>query len=179
MPLSVGIKSRNLENGWIGSCMNNLIGSDIGLVHLLSALLATITGSLVLIMRKGTKRHKQVGYVYVFSMLVLNGTAFMTYRLFGGFGIFHYGAIGSALTVIGGMIPVIKKPKGWINRHYAFMYWSVIGLYAAFASESFTRIPETPFFGMVGIATGVIMLIGAIGFGRYRKSWHRQFSKSI
>lgn len=155
--------------------MNNLIGSDIGLVHLLAALLAIITGTIVLFMKKGTKRHKQVGYTYVFSMLLLNATAFMTYRLFGGFGIFHYGAIGSALTLVGGMIPVIKKSKGWINRHFGFMYWSVIGLYAAFASETFTRIPETPFFSMVGIATAVIMLLGAIGFVKYRKSWYQQF----
>lgn len=159
--------------------MDNLIGSDIGLVHLLSAFLATITGTMVLFMKKGTKRHKQVGYVYVISMLVLNGTAFMTYRLFGGFGIFHYAAFGSALTVMGGMIPVIKKNKGWIHRHFAFMYWSVIGLYAAFASETFTRIPETPFFGMVAIATGAIMLIGAIVYSKSRKTWKHQFAKSL
>ena len=157
--------------------MNNLIGSDIGFIHLMAAFVATITGTMVLFMKKGTKRHKQVGYVYVFSMLLLNATAFMTYRLFGGFGIFHYGAIGSALTVLGGIIPAIKKSKGWVNRHLAFMYWSVVGLYAAFASETFTRVPETPFFGMVGIATGTIMLLGAIGFSKYRKSWHRQFDR--
>ena len=61
--------------------MNNLIGSAVGLIHLLAALLATITGTMVLFMKKGTKRHKKIGYVDVFSMLLLNATAFMTYRL--------------------------------------------------------------------------------------------------
>ncbi|OEK06940.1 DUF2306 domain-containing protein [Roseivirga misakiensis] len=157
--------------------MDNLIGSNVGLVHLISALVAVITGVFVLIVRKGTKQHVKIGYVYVASMLVLNVTAFMTYRLFGGFGIFHYAAIASTLTLIGGMIPVIqRKKKGWIYRHFSFMYWSVIGLYAAFASEALTRIPETPFFGMVGIATAGIMLLGTIIFVRFKKTWQQQFA---
>mgnify|MGYP006270489875 CR=1 FL=1 len=32
------------------------------------------------------------------------------------------------------------------------MYWSVVGLYAAFAAEILTRIPDTPFLNMVGLA---------------------------
>ncbi|MFY0591529.1 DUF2306 domain-containing protein [Roseivirga sp.] len=158
--------------------MNNLIVSDIGLVHLISALLATLTGSIVLIITKGTRRHIQLGYVYTGSMLVLNITAFMTYRLFGGFGIFHVAAVASMLTLIGGMVPIIRrKDKGWIYRHFSFMYWSVIGLYAAFASEALTRIPETPFFGMVGIATAAIMMLGTVFFVRYKKVWRLQFGK--
>jgi uncharacterized membrane protein len=38
----------------------------------------------------------------------------------------------------------------------------VLGLYAAFASELSVRIPERPFYTMVGIATGVIFLIGSV-----------------
>ena len=158
--------------------MNNLIGSDIGLIHLLSSLLAIVTGTIVILAGKGTKFHKRLGYVYVFSILLLNITAFMTCRLFGTFGIFHYAAIASSLTLLGGMIPAIKRTnKGWIYRHFSFMYWSVIGLYAAFVSETLTRIPETPFFGMVGIATAIITLIGTLFFIKYKKTWRTQFAK--
>ena len=160
--------------------MNNIIGSDIGLVHLIASLIAMVSGQVVLSMKKGTKLHKQIGYLYVFSMLVLNATAFMTYRLFGGFGIFHFAAIGSSLTIMAGILPAIRrKNKSWIYRHFTFMYWSVIGLYAAFASEALTRIPETPFFGMVGIATALIMAIGAVIFVRYKKIWKQQFVQSV
>jgi uncharacterized membrane protein len=155
--------------------MENLVHSPLGMIHLVLALISTITGSFVLGMKKGTKSHKRVGYVYFVSMIGLNGTAFMIYGLFGYFGIFHWAAVFSSLTILGGMIPVIKKPKGWIYRHFAFMYWSVIGLYAAFASETLTRVPETPFFGMVGIATALIMILGALGFRRNRKKWAKQF----
>lgn len=160
--------------------MNNLVGSEVGFIHLIAALVATASGTIVILATKGTKMHKQVGYVYAISMLILNITAFMTYRLFGTFGIFHYGAVLSLLTLLGGMLPAIKRksPK-WISRHLAFMYWSVIGLYAAFASETLTRIPETPFFGMVGVATAAIMFLGAFFFSKYRKTWDTQFSKYV
>lgn len=58
------------------------------------------------------------------------------------------------------------------------MYWSVIGLYAAFAAEILTRIPKTPFFGMVGLATGVILLIGWIVLGRNKAKSAKVFIKN-
>lgn len=147
------------------------------MIHLIASLLAVLFGTMVLIMRKGTKKHKKIGYVYVASMTVLLTTSFMTYRLFGGFGIFHYSAILSSLTLIFGIIPVLtRKPEsGWLIQHFSFMYWSVIGLYAALASEVLTRIPQTPFFGMVGLATAVILTIGAIFFVSKRRKWQNIF----
>lgn len=158
--------------------MESLVHSPLGLVHLIFALVATLTGSCVLGMRKGTQNHKRIGYVYFISMVGLNGTAFMIYGLFGYFGIFHWAAVFSTLTILGGMVPVIRKKEGWVHKHFAFMYWSVIGLYAAFASETLTRVPETPFFGMVGIATALIMIVGAMGFRRFKKNWLKQFGQS-
>ena len=149
------------------------VGGTIGLVHLLASILALIFGTLVLVKKKGTRMHVKMGYLYVAGMLVLNVTAFMLYRLFNGFGVFHVAAIGSFLTVAFGMVPIwTKKPVGkWRSFHFSFMYWSVIGLYAAFASEVLTRIPEQPFFEMVGIATGVVMLLGGIVFAWNKKKW--------
>ncbi|MDX1629833.1 MAG: DUF2306 domain-containing protein [Fulvivirga sp.] len=143
----------------------------IGFSHLISAIVALITGSMVLLDRKGTKRHQIVGYIYFISMLILNITAFMIYRLFGGFGIFHFAAIISLVTVTSGILSVLLKPNNWLFLHFSWMYWSVMGLYAAFASEVLTRIPESPFFGMVGIATGLIMLTASIIYNRKKSSW--------
>ena len=158
--------------------MEYLVGDTNGLIHLIASIIALITGSLVLLLKKGTKLHKQIGYAYVVSMGILILTAFMIYRLFGGWGIFHYTTIVSLLTVGLGMIPIwTKRPeKKWQYLHFSFMYWSVIGLYAAFAAEILVRIPKTPFFGMVGIATGTIMLIGGIIFGMNKGKWEKIFS---
>jgi hypothetical protein len=58
------------------------------------------------------------------------------------------------------------------------MYWSVMGLYAAFVAETMVRIPDAPFYNMVGWATGGVMLIGGIAFGYYKKSWETAFAQS-
>ena len=157
--------------------MNNFIGDTTGLVHVISAVFALISGTMIITMKKGTKRHVQVGYLYVISMVVLIVTAFMIYRLFGGWGVFHYASVVSLISISLGMIPIwLKKPvNNWRYLHFTFMYWSVIGLYAAFAAEMFTRIPNTPFLGMVGIVTGVIMLIGGLLFGLKKASWRTVF----
>ena len=140
----------------------NLITDSVGLVHTLTSVLAIVFGTWVLLSRKGDKRHKKLGYLYVVSMVVCLFTSFFMYNLFGGFGIFHGFAIVSAATLIGGMFPIIlKKPKHYIALHFNFMYWSVIGLYGAFLAEILTRIPPMVikdekvlplFFALVGVA---------------------------
>jgi uncharacterized membrane protein len=157
--------------------MQNLVGDEIGLIHLISSCLALLFGTYILISKKGTKQHVKIGYLYIISMGILILTAFMIYRLFNGWGIFHYTSLLSLVTIALGMIPIwIKKPvKKWKYLHFSFMYWSVIGLYAAFAAEILTRIPKTPFFGMVGIATAVIMLVGGVLFGINKAKWKKVF----
>ena len=88
-------------------------------------------------------------------------------------------ALVSLTSIALGMIPVwTKKPiNKWKYMHFSFMYWSVIGLYSALAAELLTRVPKTPFFGMVGIATGIISMIG-FGFFMGKKSkWKKVYKK--
>lgn len=157
--------------------MEHLVGDTYGFIHLISSIVALATGTLVLFMNKGTIRHKQIGYMYVISMVLLLLTSFMIYRLFNGWGIFHYTTIASLLTLSLGMIPIWTKhpPKKWRFMHFSFMYWSVIGLYSAFVAEVLTRIPETSFFGMVGISFAIIMLAGSVFFVVNKSKWSRLF----
>ncbi len=157
--------------------MAHLIGDIYGLIHLISSIVALISGTFVLIIKKGTKRHKQVGYVYVLSMAILILTAFMIYRLFNKWGVFHYATIGSLITIVLGMIPVWtkKQTKNWVFKHFSFMYWSIIGLYMAFTAEVLTRIPETPFWEMVVTTSVIIMIIGRIFFRINKPKWAKQF----
>ena len=157
--------------------MENLVGDSIGLIHLISSCCALLFGTLVLILRKGTKLHVKIGYLYVISMGILIATALMIYRLFNAWGIFHYATLFSLLTILLGMIPIWRKKPvhKWKYQHFSFMYWSVIGLYSAFLAEVLTRIPNVPFFGMVGLATFLVLLIGGIFFRIYRTKWIKVF----
>lgn len=138
--------------------------STVGLVHLLSAFVAMVTGAIVLLSTKGGLFHKRAGYVYVAAMLVLNATAFMIYHLFGHFGPFHALAIVSLTGIVGGMLPMLfrRRITGWIYLHYYFMNWSVVGLYAAFWAETLTRtLPMGRFWPVVMGATAVTASIGS------------------
>ena len=159
--------------------MNQLIGDTYGLVHLISSVVALLAGTLVLLVKKGTSLHKRVGYVYVVSMVLLLVTAFLIYRLFDGWGVFHYASVFSLITISLGMIPIwTKSPSdNWRFMHFSFMYWSVIGLYSAFAAEVLTRIPDSSFFGMVGLSFLVIMVVAAVFFSAKRAKWAKRFGR--
>ena len=165
---------------------SNLISDSTGAVHLIFSILALITGSFILIGQKGTVLHKRIGYAYVVSMTVVLVTAFAIYSLYGSFGIFHWMALFSSVTLAGGMIPMIfRRPrKSYIAYHFSFMYWSVIGLYGAFIAETLVRIPEvviessvpnSTFYTMTGIGTFVVMMAGNIFFFRNKNKWMRQY----
>jgi len=168
--------------------LENLVSGNIGIIHLFFSLLALICGTLILFLIKGTNKHKKIGYLYCISMLGVNITAFMIYRLYNKFGIFHWMAVISTLTLIGGMLPMIlRKPKSYVSLHFNFMYWSVIGLYAAFTAETLVRIPDiviesgipnTTFYKMTGIASGLTMAIGAFFAVKNNKKWMK-YDKSI
>lgn len=119
--------------------MHDLYGDQIGLVHLVSGIVAIIFGGVVLVLRKGTALHRKAGYAYVVSMVVLILSSFGIYRLFGKFGIFHVLSLVSTFSLVAGMLPMFKKQRTAADyeTHFKRMYWSVVGLYAAFAAESF------------------------------------------
>lgn len=155
--------------------MNSLIHSPIGLFHLLTAVAALVLGTVVIALQKGSKLHRLLGYAYFYSMLTMNGSAFFLYNLFGVFGPFHVAALLSLATLIAGMVPAIRrKPEnGWLRLHGTFMFFSVVGLYAALFAEILTRIPGKPFFTTVGLVTIAVTLAGAIIFNLLRNSWFR------
>jgi uncharacterized membrane protein len=139
----------------------NIIHSPLGSVHLIAAIIAMITGLIVILKgAKGNISHRRIGYIYVFSMLLLNGTAFGIYN-FGSFSMFHFFSIVSLASITTGMLPMIFKFSNKMRFHYRFMSWSVVGLYAAFIAEIFTRFIRFDYF-WVAVMIGTIA-VSAIG----------------
>ena len=141
--------------------------------HLIAACTALLAGLGVIITRKGTRLHKQLGYVYFFNMLGLNISALFIYRLTGHFGPFHGAALASLLTLIAGFLPAyLRLPHGrWLELHYEFMNWTYIGLIAAGVSEAATRLPSAPFWPAVFAGTLAVFIIGAMLIGRGRSRY--------
>ncbi len=133
--------------------------------HIGTAVSALVFGLCVILIRKGTRTHRQLGYAYFFNMLGLNISALFIYQLSGHFGPFHGAALASLLTLIAGFIPAyLHLPRGrWLELHYEFMNWSYVGLIAAGVSEVATRLPSAPFWpAVVGSMFAVFLLGGTL-----------------
>jgi uncharacterized membrane protein len=160
--------------------MNTLYGDLFGLVHLIAGILAVILGGAVLVLQKGSALHKKIGYAYCASMVVLIVTSFMIYRLFNGFGVFHFFSIVAIFSLVMGMAPMFKKKRtpADYETHFTRMYFSVVGLYAAFAAESFVRIPKLGSFWQV-VAWSFVLVLGLsmYAFFKKRPEWSRKFGK--
>src|SRR3954463_39504 len=154
--------------------------TSLGTIHLSTAIAALLSGAIVLLLRKGTRRHRQAGWTYVASMILLNATALMIYRLFGGFGPFHAAALISLASLSAGTVAAVGARRArrrgdaarratLLQRHYSFMTWSYVGLLAAAVSEITTRMPAlrpragqgAAFAVSVVIATVLVIAVGA------------------
>ena len=154
--------------------MNTLIGSTTGLIHLVAGVLALILGLAMLVMKKGTLVHRRVGYGYVLSMGVLIVSSFGIYRLFGRFGVFHALSLVSTFSLVAGMVPMFRKVRrpSHYETHFKRMYFSVVGLYAAFAAESFSRVSRFGNFWQA-VAWGSVLVFVAcfVIFIRMKPVW--------
>ena len=123
-----------------------------GLVHGLLGFLALLLGLVVILLPKGTRRHRKVGFAYVIAMVALNLTALWIFDLTGRFGPFHVAAIISLVTIIAGWLPAAyRRPREWMALHGIFMGWAYVGLVAAFLAEIAVRVPG------IGFSSGVTM----------------------
>ena len=136
---------------------------SLGQVHFYLAVVALVSGGVVVALKKGDGIHRLVGFVYATSMHGLHGSALMIYNLTGSFGPFHILAIFSLATLLLGLLPVLlRRPKDtWIERHAVLMSWSYVGLLAAAAAETLTRVPTAPFWWAVVAASLLVIAIGA------------------
>jgi len=168
--------------------VENIVSSTTGLIHLIFSIVALVTGLGILVTTKGTKNHKLIGYVYAVSMIILNLTAFMIYTLYGKFGMFHWFAVISCLTLFAGLYPVLtKRNKNYLLTHFSFMYWSAVGLYCAFMAEIFSRLPKIVltdtgqpsigFYKGVGIGIGIVMTIAILFFVKFNPKWTKQYER--
>lgn len=135
----------------------------IGLLHTGAAVAALACGAVVLLQRKGTRMHRRIGWAYVASMVTLNVTALLIYRLFGGVGPFHVAALASLATLAAGIVTVVRRrpAQSWVERHYSWMAYSYLGLVAAGVAEATTRSGVIGFWWAVLAATVFTFGVGS------------------
>lgn len=100
-------------------------------IHFGAALLALGLGLAVVLLGKGTARHRWMGRAWVAGMAAVNGAALLSYED-GQPGIFHVLALLSLTTLIMG-IRTIRARK--VEDHAMWMAWTYAGLLAAGAGQ--------------------------------------------
>ncbi len=111
-----------------------------GFIHLFAAVVALLAGAFIFFRRKGTTLHRCIGYTYVVAMITVVTTALMIYRLTHAFNILHFFAVAATPPLLAGLMAAIFRRPGWLAQHYRWMSWSYVGLFAAFAAETATRV---------------------------------------
>jgi uncharacterized membrane protein len=135
----------------------------MGEIHWIAASTALIAAAAVFLSRKGTSRHRKLGWTYVMALLMVNISALAVYDISGGWGPFHWLALLSLATLGAGMMPAVRKRSGrrltgWLGYHSHLMAWSAIGLACAGISQLAVQL--WPGWPVVAAATGLTMLAG-------------------
>ncbi len=140
-------------------------------IHTVAGIVALICGAWNLLSRKGTRRHRLVGWLYAVAMYVLIATSFFIYELFGQFGAFHVLAIVSGVTLSLALYFPLRRDRypGWLVHHYFWMGYAYVGLVMATGSHLFDYFPRLPFAAGAFLFWGVPFIVGTILIQRQRK----------
>lgn len=136
----------------------------LGTIHLAFAIAALTLGAVVACRRKGDRRHRQLGYSYAVSLLVVNASALSVYEDSARLGPFHILALVSLVTLVSGFIPAyLRRPVSWwLGLHAYLMSWSYVGLVAAGVAQLATMASSLPAGFTVTLPSVLIVFIGGV-----------------
>jgi uncharacterized membrane protein len=102
------------------------------LTHVAAATSGLVLGAVVLIRGKGTPSHRVIGGVYAGVLLLVNVAALSVHRD-ATFGVFHWLALVSLVTLVVGLAPLLlgRRSGPAVATHAYCMTWSYAGLVAA------------------------------------------------
>jgi uncharacterized membrane protein len=146
-----------------------MIASSLGAAHVTAAILALGLGLVVLLAQKGTPFHGLFGAAYATALVVVNISALGLYRLTGQFGPFHALALLSFAVVVSGVLAVLRRRENWPARHYQFMAYSYLGLWAGAVAEAVARLKllgplASGSRGSITVGMTIAILFAALGY---------------
>ena len=113
--------------------------SAIGAAHVAMGSVALVSGAVVLMLPKGTARHRRIGSVYAAAIFTINGTALSMYDLTGRPNVFHVIALVNLATLAMGLLALRRwrrtRQHGDLVTHQRRMAMNYVGLWMAFVTE--------------------------------------------
>jgi uncharacterized membrane protein len=139
---------------------------DLAGLHIVAACAALAVGAVVLVGRKGTRRHAVVGRFYLAAMLAVNIPVLFVYDTSGRPGAFHVLAVVSLVTTGLGWLSLRRRPRR-TRAHAAFMTWSFVGVVTAGLAQLANR--ELPQQAPLPVVVVIVLttVIGLVGVPRF------------
>lgn len=154
----------------------------ISISHIVAASLSLILGFIITIGVKGSSRHKSLGNIYFWAMVVNNITALFIMKAFGKWFFPHYLGIAALISVtIGWLAGKFKQSKRWLQVHIIFMTISFYLLVGGAINELFLHTPalrpliidNDPILGMTHSAAMFLFIVMLIYFLRKYRNMKR------
>jgi uncharacterized membrane protein len=136
--------------------------------HVLAAFSALLVGAAVLLLPKGTHDHRVIGTVYVVVLVLVNVAALSLHRE-NAFGVFHWLAVASLVTIGVGLSPLLlgRRSPPVIATHAYCMAWTYAGLVAAGCGQLVVAVGQGDRAWVVPVVIGTVLSIsGVVIFGR-------------
>ncbi len=131
-------------------------------LHVLFAFVALISGMVVILRQKGGPWHKRIGYLYLVSMLAVNGSALFQADLALS-DPFVIASFVSLATLLAAMVCAFKfrnsRSPAILAAHGTMMGWSYFGLLAAGLTQSLTASEIYAYEGWDQNESGVYVLV--------------------
>ena len=154
---------------------------SVGWLHTFACVLALYLGAVLLLSVQGTPRHRRLGRYYFVSMLVVNLSALLIYRM-NVFFFPHWLAIITLLVLAVGYWVIIQKPfKRWLGIHIFCVITSYYMLIGGAINEAFLRLDYVIAIAertdglayntahTIGMCVYGLMLVYYCYFGRFSK----------
>jgi uncharacterized membrane protein len=145
-----------------------------GMAHTVLSSLGLVLGAEQMLRRRRDRWHRWFGYAYVAAMVAGDLAILTVFRFNGHFNAFHVGAVANLLCIGMALWPMLARPRPlqWRLKHYMWISWSYVGLWAAALTEFIVRTQPIPGRGasiVVTIAaTSLVCGVGAWLIGRNR-----------
>jgi uncharacterized membrane protein len=135
----------------------------VAAAHVVAALSALLAGVAVVFLPKGTRTHRVIGTAYVLALVLVNVAA-LSLHLESVFGVFHWLAVASLVTLVVGLSPLLlglRSPRV-IATHAFCMTWSYVGLAAAGCGQLAVAVGSDRAAWVVPWVIGAVLSIGGV-----------------
>jgi uncharacterized membrane protein len=135
----------------------------VAAAHVVAALSALLAGVAVVLLPKGTDTHRVIGAAYGLALILVNLAALLLHRE-SVFGVFHWLAVASLVTLVAGLSPLLlgKRTPSVIATHAFCMTWSYVGVAAAGCGQLAVAVGQDLAAWVVPVVIGAVLSIGGV-----------------